>query len=272
MSSIAALLRTEWLKIKRYKPFWVVFVLYPVCLGSIVTIALWGQKKIQSAASDAGAGGVVDAYLPFAFPTVWQSVAYLASWLHFVPAVLLVLVVTNEFSFRSHRQNLLEGWSRAQFLLAKVALTLGLSLYCTAVAALFTGIAGAVSGSAPTLGGARFLVLLFLQSSVYGMFALLLAFLIRRAALSLAAFLMYSMILENILAFFVNLQWSGFGGYLPLEAASGLVPIPFVKENAPEAAKELLAGPSETALIVVSVLYLVAFTAVLWGRFRKEDL
>lgn len=266
------LFRTEWLKLKFYKPFWLLFTLYPVCLGGVVAVSLWGQSKVQDAADTAGASEQLSSYLPFAFPTAWQTVTYLGSWLHFIPAVLIILNVTNEFNFRSHRQNLLEGWSRRQFLTAKLVLALGLCLYSSAAVLLFSVIAGAFTATAPTLEGCFYLGLFLLQSSVYAVFALLLAFMIRRAALALAGFLMYSMILENLLAFLLNLKWAGSGGYLPLEAASSLIPLPFLKEHAPDVAKEFLAGPSQTALVAASSVYLIGFAALMWVRFRHEDL
>ncbi|MCA9776874.1 MAG: ABC transporter permease subunit [Candidatus Eremiobacteraeota bacterium] len=268
----SAVVRAEWLKLKSYRPFWVVFTLYPVCLGGIVAMSLWGQAKMQEVAQNAGAGQAVDSNLPFAFPVVWQSNAYIASWLHFIPAILLILTVTNEFSFRTHRQNLLEGWSRNQFLTAKGMTALGLSLYCAAVTLVVTVIAGAVSKSVPTLEGAEYLLLFFLQSLVYNVFCLLLAFFIRRAALSLAAFLMYSVILENILAFLLNLKFAGVGHYLPLEAAGGLVPLPYLKEQAERVAPGLLSDPGLVVFSLVSVGYLCLFAGILWARFRREDL
>ena len=269
---INSVLRAEWLKLKSYRPFWIVFTLYPVCLGGIVAVSLWGQQKMQEVAQSAGAGQAVDSHLPFAFPIVWQSVAYIAGWLHFIPAILLILTVTNEFSFRTHRQNLLEGWSRVQFLGAKWATALGLTFYTVVVALVVTVIAGAVSKSTPTVEGGEYLLLFFLQSLVYNAFSLLLAFLIRRAALSLAAFLMYSVILENIVAFLLNLKFTGVGNYLPLEAAGGLVPIPYLKEQAEKVAPGLIADPGLVVFGLVSVGYLCLFAGILWARFRREDL
>ena len=269
---ISSVLRAEWLKLKSYRPFWIVFTLYPVCLGGIVAVSLWGQQKMQEVAQSAGAGQAVDSHLPFAFPIVWQSVAYIAGWLHFIPAILLILTVTSEFSFRTHRQNLLEGWSRVQFLGAKWATALGLTFYTVVVALVVTVIAGAVSKSTPTVEGGEYLLLFFLQSLVYNAFSLLLAFLIRRAALSLAAFLMYSVILENILAFLLNLKFTGVGNYLPLEAAGGLVPIPYLKEQAEKVAPGLIADPGLVVFGLVSVGYLCLFAGILWARFRREDL
>jgi hypothetical protein len=133
-------------------------------------------------------------------------------------------------------------------------------------------IAGAVSKSAPTVEGSEYLLLFFLQSLVYKAFSLLLAFLIRRAALSLAAFLMYSVILENIVAFLLNLKFSGVGNFLPLEAAGGLVPLPYLKEQAEKVAPGLISDPGPAVFSLVSVGYLCLFAGILWARFRREDL
>ncbi len=272
MTDFFSLARTEWLKLKGYRPFWLVFVLYPVCLGGVVAIAVWAQFEMREAVVDTPASTVVDAYLPFAFPRAWQSVAYLASWLHFIPAVLLVLNVTNEFAFRSHRQNLLEGWSRIQFLEAKATLAFLLCLYCTALTGFLTIGAGGLVGTPPTVEGSGFLALFLLQSLVYAFFVLALAFVIRRAALALAAFFLYSIILENILAFLLNLNWAGLGGFLPLHAAGSLLPLPFLKENAPEAAQPFLSGLDQATLVAVCLCYIVLFLGSLWFRFRREDL
>lgn len=118
----------------------------------------------------------------------------------------------------------------------------------------------------------EYLLLFFLQSLVYNTFCLLLAFLIRRAALSLAAFLMYSVILENIVAFLLNLKFTGVGNYLPLEAAGGLVPIPYLKEQAERVAPGLISDPGLLVFSLVSVGYLCLFAGILWVRFRREDL
>ena len=43
MTRVSGVLATEWLKLKRYKPFWVLFLLYPVCLGGVVAVSVWTQ-------------------------------------------------------------------------------------------------------------------------------------------------------------------------------------------------------------------------------------
>lgn len=272
MNSLVQILSVEWLKLKGYRPFWVVFILYPVCLCGVVTISVWTQMKIQEAAGESGLGSAVGEYLPFAFPHVWQSVAYLGSWLHFLPAVLVILSVTNEFTFRTHRQNLLDGWGRGQFLTAKCLMASGVCFYGTAIVAVLALFSGLVTRSTPSIEGGSYILLFLLQSHVYMLFALLLAFVIRRAALSLAGFFIYAMILENFAAFILNYKLNGLGAYLPLEAAGGLLPFPFIEEHAPEAAREMMFSLGQSTLVVASVLYLVLFLGGLWLRFRREDL
>ena len=104
------------------------------------------------------------------------------------------------------------------------------------------------------------------------MCALLLAFVVRRAAISLAAFFIYSMMLENFVAFVLNRKMNGAGNFLPLEAAGGLLPFPFLREHAPQAARDLLSAPELSILVGVSLGYLILFLGALWLRFRREDL
>lgn len=269
---MTSLLKAEWLKIKNFKPFWVVSCAYPFCLAGIVGMSLWGQGRVQEMASGTKAAGTVASNLPFGYPTVWHSVAYIASWLHVIAAALLILHTTNEFNFRTHRQNLLEGWSRAQFLLAKLGLALAISLACTLSVIVFSVTAGAYTGMAPSPAGGSFVPLFLLQCAVYQVLALLMAFVIRRGALALAAFFMYAMMFEPITGFFLNLKWSGVGAYLPLKMANALIPLPYLHEHTPEAAKAVLALLPQPTLLTGSVVYLALFSGAMWLRYHREDL
>lgn len=267
-----SLLRAEWLKIRNFRPFWVVCCAYPLCLGGIVGMSLWGQKRVQDYAEGTNAAGTVAANLPFGYPMVWHSVAYIASWLHVIAAALLILHVTNEFNFRTHRQNLLDGWSRAQFLLAKLGLALLISLACVLTVGIFSLAAGTYTGMAPSPAGGSFVGLFFLQCCVYQTLALLMAFLIRRGALAVVAFFMYAMMVEPIAAFFINLRTDHLGAYLPLRVANALVPFPYLQENAPEAAKALLGSLPQSTLVAGSAAYLAVFAVLMWLRYQREDL
>ncbi len=269
MNSLLRLARTEWLKIRYYKPFWVLAALYPVSLLGVIVVALWAQTEFQGLLPQ---GAVRAAKLPFSYPQVWHNVAYIGSWLHFIPALMIILNVTNEFTFRCHRQNLLDGWSRALFLSAKLFWVVALASCCTGVVMLLSAAAGLVSGSAFSLTGFSYIGLFYLQAIFYGVFVLFLAFWIRRATLTVAAYLIYSAILENILSFLLNLKVQGLGGCLPLKVANALVPFSLLQDKAPAAAKGFLSNFSPSILVLATGFYLVLMLAAIGQRFRREDL
>ncbi|MFK5098226.1 hypothetical protein, partial [Klebsiella pneumoniae] len=57
---------------------------------------------------------------PFVFPEVWQTVAYFSSFFVLLPSILVIMLVTNEYTYKTHRQNIIDGWSRNEFLLSKL--------------------------------------------------------------------------------------------------------------------------------------------------------
>ena len=99
MTSIPYLLKLEWLKIKNYMPFIVLTGMYVFLLPTVMSVG-----KSISFPKDFG----IDAY--YMFPTIWQSLAYVGNWLsYFILGFLSVLTVTNEFSNRTLRQNIISS-------------------------------------------------------------------------------------------------------------------------------------------------------------------
>ncbi len=41
---------------------------------------------------------------PFAFPEVWQTIAWNSGMLILLPAILIITLTTNEFTYKTHRQ------------------------------------------------------------------------------------------------------------------------------------------------------------------------
>ena len=68
---------------------------------------------------------------PFAFPDVWQTVSWNSTMLFIIPAILIITLTTNEFVYKTHRQNIIDGWSRKQFISVKLVEVLLLSVFTT---------------------------------------------------------------------------------------------------------------------------------------------
>src|ERR1700694_1611313 len=105
------LLKIEWLKIKNYRAFWVFSVFY---LVSIFLLNYIGWSTHQRTTHDVPGSEVVLGQ-PFSFPNVWATVGWMSSWLLYFPGMMIIMLMTNEFNFKTHRQNIIDGLSRNQF-------------------------------------------------------------------------------------------------------------------------------------------------------------
>ena len=106
-------LRIEWLKLKYYRTFWILLGIIVVCIPAFnyviydITDNSFPKINGQNLLGN-----------PFSFPNVWSTVPYNAGILVFIPAILIITLFTNEYSYRTHRQNIIDGWSRSQFVSA----------------------------------------------------------------------------------------------------------------------------------------------------------
>src|SRR4051812_31905503 len=115
------LLRIEWLKIKNYRTFIVMasfFALGVVASNYIVYLIF---KNIVDQTT---AGKLIARFNPYDFNYTWQTTSYTTGFLLILPAFLLIILVTNEFTYRTNRQNILDGWSREEFINVKLMLAL----------------------------------------------------------------------------------------------------------------------------------------------------
>ena len=76
------------------------------------------------------------------FPDIWHNLTYYALNFRFILALVVIISVANEFQFRTIRQNIIDGFSRWDFIKSKVATIVLLSLAST----LFVFLIGLVTG------------------------------------------------------------------------------------------------------------------------------
>ena len=188
-------LKVEWMKIKNYRTFWVLLAI------TVVSIPAFNYMLYNIITSNTPSGAQMLLGSPFAFPNVWQTVSWNASLLFIIPALLIITLTTNEFTFKTHRQNIIDGWNRGQFVSVKLLGVLLLSIVCTLTMTLTAVGFGCVGKTAATAiftqQDSRFIFFYFVQILSYSFIAYLLSMLIKRAGLAIGAFLIY-MILEQV--------------------------------------------------------------------------
>lgn len=222
------LLRIEWLKIKKYRTFWVLAGLF------LVLMPIWNLEVANGFLKfgGSGKGGVNILDTAYSFPQVWGNLGFWGSIFIMFLSILVIIVTTNEFTYRTHRQNILDGWTRAQFFDAKVLVVILISLLATLYLFVLGIIFGAVnSGSLSGLFSEFQQVGYFFLTSVdYLGFALFIAIWIKRSGLAIGLFLLYSMIIENIAKSIINHYIDlPVGNLMPLQASDELLPFPLIQ-------------------------------------------
>ena len=259
------LLKIEWLKLRHYRTFWVLSILYMVSVFAAGFIGYSIEKRTLENAKEIK----MIAGTSFGFPDVWQSVSWLSSLLVFLPALLIVTFVTNEFVYKTHRQNIIDGWNRNQFIKVKVALIVILSVLATLMVFLTSLFIGFLGEGSFSFEDVKYVGYFLVQSLSYNGVALLFAVLLKRTGLALGLFLAYAYFLENLIGNL--LDWriaSKPGSYLPLNSTDNLIPFPFIKNLT----KQIMAQPDENILLLCAGIYLGIYIFITFWKFRKEDL
>lgn len=259
---MTSLLRTEWLKMRKYKAFWWIMSVTALSYPGINYIIYSVYDDIIGKKS--GASQLAKIYIgnPFNFPEVWHTVAYFSSLFVFIPAVVVIMLISNEYSFKTHRQNIIDGWSRSQFITSKmmdVLIMSGIITLLYAAVALVMGITNHDRLIQDTWGMAYYIGLFALQTLAQLSFAFLIGFLIRKAFLALGIFLFYYLIFEPIIVTILKYNAHDIGRFMPLEISDRLVPVPaFIGKI------DIGSYNASVKAIPQQVVMTLVFTALLW--------
>jgi hypothetical protein len=263
------LLKIEWLKLKSYRAFIILSVLFILSVAGINFIV----HAVMEVSNSGEMGQVTDMIVgkPFAFPNVWHTVSYISSFLLFIPGLIIILLMSNEYSFKTHRQNIIDGVSRGQFIGTKIGLLFIFS-FCVALIVAVTAIIFGVQekGSSFMMQGFKYIPYLFIQSIVYMSVAMLLVLLFKRSGLSIGVYFLYMFILEEVLVALANRYiHKGIGSFLPLESGDKLVPFPI---SLGMITGENQTTSNETYVLIACCTWIVLILGYCVYRFRKKDL
>lgn len=258
-----SLLKIEWIKLKYYKSFWALLVFFMAALLCANYFAYKIYYKQLSGLKSISTHGL------FNFPEIWQTVPYISGFLFFIPALLIIVVVTNEIAFGTHRQNIISGISREQYVNTKFMLIAIVALLCTIMVVLTVIILGSRAGGW-VLGFNDFLyvVYFYLQCVNYCVVAYILAIFIKKAGMAIGTFVLYAWVLEKSVSGILNTALKyNIGNYLPLSASDKLIPIPFGHH-------ETISFNGQTPLILclVTIVYLIMLYFVALQKSKNEDI
>lgn len=268
---IRAAFRNELRKVWKRPATWVTLGLF-----LLINLADFGEQYLDARRDPAQ---------PFSLPDAWASIFGQEMMVGFIFAtVLLILVTAAEFTWRTARQNVIDGLSRSEWfagkalLLPVLVLAFVLVRVCVggALAALGTDLSGgaelAGAPQAAALGGS------LLAGLGYGSLGLLLALTLRSSGSAMAVWFAWFAFAENLFRGAVGYAIHGLRpalAWLPVRTFGRLVSYPLYDPSARAAVEEGGVGPDAYALapvVVGACLWVAGLLLVSWARFRRRDL
>lgn len=169
----------------------------------------------------------------FNFPFIWHFNTYVAAWLKFFLAIVIVSMMANEYSYGTLKQNLIDGLSKKEFILSKF-LTVVVFAFCSTVFVFIMSLLLGLSFSSYTEFGIIFsdldyLLAFFVKLTGFFSFCLFLGILVKRSAFALGFLLVWSIlegIFKGILVFKIfpdSNTGDKITQFLPLESMSNLI-------------------------------------------------
>jgi ABC-type transport system involved in multi-copper enzyme maturation permease subunit len=273
------ILQTEWLKVKNYRAFWLLMSVTAISYPGINSIVYFTYDDITKGKTQGGAIAKMILGNPFNFPETFHTTAYLSSFFTFIPAIVVIMLITNEYTFKTHRQNIIDGWQKKTFIWGKfisVALvTLIVTLFYMLVAITLGILATKTYTLSVIFDQSKYIFLFAFQVFNQLSIAFLIGLLIRKAFIAYGIFIFYSFIIENIGVAFLKLKavkyGQDFGRFLPMEISDRMIPVPAFLGKFDEAGYK-----TANAAISTHCVYTVGLTILIWVLsfiiFKKRDL
>lgn len=263
------LLHIEWLKLRPYRTFWILGILYLVSIFSINYIGFRIQQEIYREEVSKGMAEMLLGQRPYEFPNVWHTAAWMSSWLLYFPGLMMIILMSNEFTYKTHRQNVIDGWSRKQFITVKYAYGVLAALLSTVMMVLTALFFGFLNKAEFSMEKFIYVFYFFIVALSYTMVALLISLLLKRGGLAIGLFFLYGLVLENVLAALMNYYLKNAGRYLPIESADDLLmPLPLFER----AQKQVVVPYNHALLFLFAAGYLAAYFYLTFRKWKRADL
>ena len=223
----------------------------------------------------------------FNFPYIWHFNTYVAAIFKLFLAIVIVSMMSNEYSNKTIKQNLIDGLSKKEFIGSKfltVIVFAGIStLFVFVVSLILGGIYSDYNEFSIVVSDLEFLVAFFVKLVGFFSFCLFLGILVKRSAFALG-FLIIWAILEQIIFGFLGWKFVSWDtakiikSFLPLESMANLIKEPVTRLNAVQSVADQIGEKIELNYAVhwYEILLVLAWTAlfVYWSYalLKRRDL
>ena len=205
------------------------------------------------------------------FPDILHKITYFALNFKFLLALIVIISITNEYSYRTIRQNVIDGLSRSDFLKSKLYSIVLLAIIST----LFIFLVGLITGLIYSpyrevqeiVADLEFLPAYFLELLGYLVFTMIISILIQRSGLTIGLLSLYSVVIEPIIRLNLPDKVEFLGDFLPVNAFSNLILLPYKKYIFMEIQDYI-----DPVAAGIALAYIILFTYLSFRLMNKRDI
>jgi ABC-type transport system involved in multi-copper enzyme maturation permease subunit len=256
MKSMLYLVNIEFLKLRRDRSFLILMALFVLSVtgANYMTAGLAAEGRPLS--------GMID----FSFPSGWKIVSFISSFLLVIPCLVIIMHACSEHVYRTHRQNVIDGLSRGQYVTAKLLLVIGLALFSTLLVFLLAFALGLAGGKPVSFAGFGHVGYFFVQAMMYISLAFLVALVVKKSALAIGLFCFYAFVIENMLEKYLDKVHHA-GQLLPLASSDHLLAPGRLMKIA-----DMDTAWSTPALLLASAVWIGLCLLACYYKYGKQDL
>ena len=278
------LLTIEFHKLKHNRASKVLSIIY---FGLLMAIALFAAIKFDI--------GPIKFHLAkmgiFNFPYIWHFNTFVSAILKFFLLLVIVSMTANEYSYKTLKQNLIDGLSKKEFILSKFYAVLAFAAISTAFVFVVSLILGLVYSDYNEIGiifsNLEYLFAFFLKLVGFFSLGLFFGILVKRSAFAVGGIIIW-FIGENIFRGYLFWAFKGaenstdkvnnFMQFLPLESMSNLIKEPFsrlsaVKSVANQMGEEFTKSYAvEFTNVLIVCTWTFIFIYLSYRLLKKRDL
>ncbi len=220
----------------------------------------------------------------FSFPIIWHFTTYLTSIIKFLFAFVIVGVISNEYSNKTLKQNLIDGLSKQEYICSKFYVIVLYALLATFIITCITfGIGFFMSDTSLKISeifnGTEYLIAYFLKLVSFFSLCLFLGLAIKRSAFALALiFIIYiaEWLLYGIAYYFLGTnKATSIKDFFPLQAISNLIEQPFQRITTNKIT-QLKGFTYDYSLhnyeVIIVILWTLIFLTLSYKLLKKRDL
>lgn len=267
------IIQLEYYKFRHYKPFLVILGLYVFCfLLSGLSIKSLLDWFLEEQKNDDILKHFLSSGLPiFDFVDIWQNLGWLATIFKWIPAFLVIISITLEYSQKTIKQNIIDGLSKKEFLLSKLSLVVFISIGSALLLfllGLFLGfLYSPVKEVRYVVENLEFVAGYGLEVFTFLCMAMFFAFWIQKSGVTIILFLLYTACIEPIFTAIMHYNYKWQVWYFPVEAINRIIRVPFQKYA--------LEHVEDTILIedvMVALGWSAVFVMISYWLLKRRDL